>query len=117
MLATKQLINRYSERLTVHIMEGDVDSRNRTRQNAAALEILAPIQLLPQGARLPRIATDQELTDVLEGALHGELATGYTGLAPAMNPLIRLDLDDELIATPHPGWVYLDIGDLHGFPP
>ena len=103
----------YAEGFAVHIVESDVDGGNRSRQDTAALEILAAVHLLPERAGPPRVSTEKELTVVLHGSLYGQLATGHARFAPAMDALIRLHLDDELVSTPHPGGIDLDFGDLH----
>ena len=60
-----------------------------------------------------RVAADEELGEVLEGADHGLLAEGEAALAPAEDALVGLDLDDELVADADPDGVGADGGDLH----
>ena len=47
LLAAEQLVDRHSERLALDVVQSDVDRRDRSLQDAATLEILAAIHLLP----------------------------------------------------------------------
>ena len=50
LLAAEQLVDRHAERLALDVVQRDVDGRDRRLQDAAALEILAAIHLLPERA-------------------------------------------------------------------
>src|SRR5688572_14746672 len=47
LLAAEQLVDRHPERLTLDVVESDVDRGNRRLQDPPAFEILAAIRLLP----------------------------------------------------------------------
>ena len=53
---------------------------------------LTPVHLLPASPDRHRIRADQELPVVLDRPDHGELPAEQSGLAPAMQPALRLDL-------------------------
>ena len=96
-------------------MQGDVDGGDGAGEDAAALEILAAVHLLPQGTDAPRVLADQELAEVVDGALHGELAAGDARLSPTVVAGVGLDLDHEQVARAAPDGKALDVGDLHGY--
>ena len=112
LLAAEQLVDRHAERLALDVVEGDVDGGDRRLQHAAALEVLAAIHLLPERADLHRVAADEELAIVLDRADHGLLAAGQAALAPAVDALVGLDLDEQLVAGADPDRIGLDRGDL-----
>lgn len=112
LLAAEQLINRHPQRLALDVVKGDVDRRDGRLQDAPAFEVLAAIDLLPDPADLHRVTADQELAIVLDRAGHGLLATAQAALAPAEDALIGLDLDEHLVAGPHPHRIGLDRRDL-----
>ena len=113
MLAAEQLVDGHAERLALDVVERDVDGADRGGEHAAALEILAAVHLLPERARAHRVAPDHELAKMLDRAGHGALAPGKARFAPAENPLIRLDLDDELVAHADPDDQRMDGGYFH----
>ena len=100
LLAAEQLVDRHAQRLALDVVQRDVDGGNRRLQHAPAFEILAAIDLLPDPADLHRVAADEELAIVLDGAGHGLLATAQAALAPAGDALVGLDLDEQLVAVP-----------------
>ena len=63
-------------------------------------------------ADLHRVAADEELAIVLDGADHRLLAAGQAALAPAEDALVGLDLDDQLVADADPDRDRADGGDL-----
>ena len=69
-LPPSRLVDRHAERLGLDVVERDVDGRERRLQHAAALEILAAIDLLPDRPDVEGVAADQELAEVLDGADH-----------------------------------------------
>ena len=62
------------------------------------------------------VLADQELAVVLDGADDGLLAAGEAALAPAVDALVGLDLDEQLVADADPGRQRVDGGDLHAVP-
>ena len=108
LLAAEQLVDRHAERLALDVVQRDVDGRDGGRQHAAALEVVAAVHLLPERADGHRVRADQELPEVLDGADDRLLAPGEAGLAPAVDALVGLDLDDELVADADPDRVALD---------
>src|SRR5918993_2289743 len=97
LLAAEEFIDGHAEGFALDVVERYVDGRDRRLQHAPALEILAAVHFLPQGADPERIAPTQELRIMLERADNGLLAAGQTALAPAENALIRLDLQQKLV--------------------
>ena len=112
LLAAQQLVDRHSERLALDVVQGDVDRRDRSLQDAATLEILAAIHLLPDAADLHRVLADEKLAVVLDGADHRLLARRQSAFAPAVHALVGFDLDDQLVAGADPNRIGLDGGDL-----
>ena len=99
LLAAKQFVDRHPQRLALDVVQSDVDGGNRRLQHAPAFEILAAIGLLPDPADLHRIAADQELAIMLDGAGHRLLATAQAAFAPTEDTLVGLDLDQQLVPT------------------
>src|SRR5690606_18339585 len=102
LLAAEKVVDRHAERLALDVVKRDVERRDRRLQHAAAFEVLAAIELLPDSASLERIAPDEQRRIVLERPHHRLLAAGKPALAPAEDPLIGLDLDQQLVPDPYP---------------
>ena len=85
------------------------------RDDLAALEVRAAIHRLPDVLDPARILADQEAAEMLQHPLHGQLAAGDAAFADAGDPLVRLDLDDELVAMPDFDRIAAHPGDLHAF--
>ena len=113
LLAAEELIDGHAERLALDVIQGNVDRRDGGRHHPAALEVVRAVHLLPERADVHRVPADQELAEVADGALDRQLARGQAGLAPAVDALVGLDLDDELIAADQ-GGIGLDVPYLHG---
>jgi hypothetical protein len=113
LLAAEQLVDRHAERLALDVVQGDVDRRDRGREDAAALEVVRPVHLLPQRADVHRVLADQELAEVPDRGRDGLLAAREPRLAPADDPLVGLDLDDQLVALADEGRTARDLADLH----
>jgi len=112
-LPAEELVDGHAQRLAADIVERDVDRGDRGRQHPTALEVLAPIHFLPERAGTHRITADCELGVVLEGTDHRLLAARQPRLTPPVHPVVGLDLDQQLVPDPHPGWVRLDRRDPH----
>ena len=112
LLAAQQFVDRHPQRLALDVVQGDVDRGNRRLQHAPAFEVLAAICLLPDPADLHRVAADQELAKMLDGADHRLLATTQAAFAPTEDALVGLDLDEHLVPCPHPYRIGHDRGDL-----
>ena len=102
-------MHRYTQCLSVDVVQGDVDGGDGPRQDAAPLEILTSVHLLPERSGATRIAADEEFTVMLHRSLHGQFPTRYASLPPAMYTLVGFHLDDQLVSIAHPGGVDLDI--------
>ena len=111
--AAQELVDRHAERLAEDVPEGDVDRRDGGADDLAALEVGAAVQRLPEVLDPARVLADQEAREVLEHPLHRQLAAGDAALADAADPLVGLDLDDELVADADLDRIALDRGDLH----
>ena len=116
MLAAEQLVHGDAERLALDVVEGDVDRRDGAAKHPAALEILASVHLLPEGAGAHRIPADEKLTVVLDRADDRALAIGHARLAPAVEPFVGLDLDDQLVPVADPDRIGVNGGYLHARP-
>ena len=116
MLTAEQLVHGDAERLPLDVMEGDVDRRDGAAKHPAALEILASVHLLPEGAGAHRIPADEKLTVVLDGAHDGALAIGHPRLAPTVEPFVGFDLDDQLVPVADPDRIGVNGGYLHARP-
>src|SRR5579871_1274627 len=116
MLAAEQLVHGDAKRLALDVMEGDVDRRDGAAKHPAALEILASVHLLPEGAGAHRITADEKLTIVLDGAHDCALAIGHARLAPAVEPFVGFDLDDQLVPVADPDRIGMNGGYLHARP-
>ena len=114
MPSPEQLIDRNAKRLAFDVIKSDVDRRDRAREHATAFEVLASIHFLPERASAHRIAPDQELAIVLDGADYSALAVGHPQFAPAIKAFVGLDLDDELIAVADPDRIGVNGRYLHG---
>src|SRR6185295_2874374 len=112
LLAAQQLVDRYSEHLALDVVQGNVDRRDRSLQNAATFEVLAAIHLLPDAADLHRVPSNEKLAVVLDGADHGLLTRRQPAFAPTVDALIGFDLDDQLISDANPNRIGLDGGDF-----
>ena len=66
LLAAEQLVDRHAQRLALDVVQRDVDRRDRGRQHAPALEVLAAVHLLPEPADVHRVVAEQELAVVLD---------------------------------------------------
>jgi hypothetical protein len=64
-----------------------------------------------------RVFADQEAREVVEHALHRQLAAGDAALADTADAGVGPDLDDELIAMAGLDREALDGGDLHARSP
>ena len=58
----------------------------------------------------------EKLTVVLDGAHYCALAIGHPRLAPAVEPFVGLDLDDQLVPVADPDRIGVNGGYLHGRP-
>ena len=72
--SAQQLVDRHAQHLALDVVQRDVDGRDRRRQHAAALEILAAVHLLPDRPDPARVTADQELAVVLQGTYDRLLA-------------------------------------------
>ena len=113
LLAAEQFVDRHAQGLALDVVEGDVERRNGGLQHAAALEILAAVHFLPQGAGLERIAADEELAVMFESTGHGLFAAGEATLAPAEYAFVGLDFYQQLVAAADPDGIGANGGDLH----
>jgi hypothetical protein len=59
------------------------------------------------------VLADQDLGIVIEGTGDGFFAAGEAGFTPSENPLVRLDLDQQLVPDAHPDRVSLYGSYLH----
>ena len=113
MRPAEELVDGDAEAPRDQVVEGDVDGRDGACQDAAALEVLAAVHLLPKRADPPRVLADEEFAEVPHRALDGQLAADNARLAPAVVTVVRLDLDDEQVSQPRPNGEGLDVGYLH----
>lgn len=114
--AAEQLIDRHAERLAEDVVERDVNRRDDRPGDLATLEVVAAIQDLPEVLDLARIASDEDVCEVVEHSLHRQLAPGDAALPDTGNPFVRLDLDDETIPMPDPDRMPRDRRDFHRCP-
>ncbi len=115
-LPAQQLVDGNAQLLSGNVMQSDIDGRDRSCKRAAALEVLTAVHLLPQRRAVHGILADQELTIVLNNALYAQLAPGESSLTPPVNALVRLYLDEHLVACPNPYGIRLDICDSQFHP-
>ena len=73
--AAQQLVDWDTETPRHDVVQRDVDRGDGTREDAAALEVLAAVHLLPECAYATGVLADEELSVVLDGALDGQLST------------------------------------------
>ena len=111
--AAQEVVDRHPERLAADVVERDVDGRHRGREHPTALEVLAPVQPLPDGAASHRVGADDELPEVADRRRDGLLTRREPGLSPAMDAHIRLDLDQALRPDAHHRDERPDLGDAH----
>ena len=113
LLPTEQLIDRDAEGLAGDVVEGDVDRRLGRHQDPPALEVLAPIEPLPDRAAGHRVVADEEVPVMADSGRDRLLARRQAGLAPADDAGVGLDLDEALGADPDHRDVCPDLGDPH----
>lgn len=113
--AAEEVVDGHAQRLALVVVVRDVDGRHGGGEHPPALEMLAPVELLPKGADAHRVLPDHEPGKVVDGPGDRLLAAGEAGFAPAVEALVGLDLDEELIADADPGGEGLGRGDPRCF--
>ena len=74
-LASKQLVDGDSKCLPLDVMQSDVDGRYRRRQDTTALEVLASIEVLPDGTDVEGVSSDDEFAIMSQCSHHRKLST------------------------------------------
>ncbi|MEZ5906962.1 MAG: hypothetical protein R3C69_18345 [Geminicoccaceae bacterium] len=82
--AAEEVVDRHAERLALDVVKRDVDGRHGSGEHPAAFEILAPVELLPEGADAHRVAADHEPGEMLDRPGDRLLAAGEARSAPAV---------------------------------
>ena len=62
MLAAEQLVDRYPKRLALDVVEGDIDCGDGCGEDASAFEVLAPVEVLPDGTDVEWVLPDDQFS-------------------------------------------------------
>jgi hypothetical protein len=107
------LVHRDAGRLAEEVPQGDVDGGDGRAEDINVLEIRAALEGLPEVLDPPRLLADQELPEVVEHPVHGQLVAGDAPLAEPAEAGVGLQLDDVLVPKAHPHRESFDRRDLH----
>ena len=113
----KELVHGHAEAPRDHIVQRDVYGRDGCGEDTPALEVLAAVHLLPEGADASWVLANQELAVVLNGAPHRKLAPHQARFTPSVKPGVGLDLHDHQVPHRPTRHQRLHVGNLHAWLP
>ena len=112
--AAEQFVHRNAERFSVDVPEGDVDRADRGGEGVGAGEEVAPEHHLPQVFPAGRILADEAFAEGEDDLPDGQLAPGQAAFAYAVDPFVRLDLDEEIVPVAAADREDFYVGNAHG---
>ncbi len=117
MLATEQLVHRNANLLSDDVVKGKVDCRYGSSESSTTFEVLAAVHLLPEPTAPHGIATNQELSIVLNDSLDPEFSTGESRFSPTVDTFVGFDFYEHLVSTTDPDSKRFYISNFHCFVP
>ena len=116
-LAAKSRVRRHVVVLARDVPARDLDAGERAPHHRTALPVAVAVDLEEHALDLERIASDDEALVVRDASLERHLLGAERRLAPAVEPFVRLDLDERPVGAEGVERVDLDVGDFHLSPP
>lgn len=113
LLPAKKIVNGNAQGLPLDVVQGDVDRGHGRHKHAAAFEILAAVEPLPDEADPHGIETDKDRLEMLERPHHGAFPERQPAFAPAEDARIGFDLEKQLVPTADPSRVSLEARNPH----